>query len=48
MSNLEEEFMVLEAEISQRLEKYRELCERMGFDFRDHVQDIIEESESRY
>lgn len=48
MNTLEEEFMALEAEIEQRLERYKELCERMGFDFREHAEDLVDKSEGVY
>ena len=48
MSSLEEEFILLEAELEQGLERYKELCERMGFDFREHAEDLIDKSEGKY
>ena len=48
MSSLEEEFMMIEAELEQRLEQYKELCERMGFDFREHSEDLIDRAEGKY
>ena len=48
MSSLEDEFMALESELEQRLEQYKELCERMGFDFREHAEDLMDRAEGKY
>lgn len=48
MSSLEDEFKALEADIELSLERYRELCERLGFDFAEHIEDLIEKSEGIY
>jgi len=48
MSSLEDEFMRVEAEIMEKLERYKELCERLGFNFIEHAEDLVDNTRTNY
>ena len=45
---LEEEFVIMEEELLANLDSYKQLCERLGFDFMDHVEDLIDQVNGDY
>lgn len=45
---LEEEFVELEQELVEKIERYREICFQLGFDFRDNIEDVIDQVGEQY
>lgn len=48
MASLEDDFVKLEDQILMCLEEYKGLCERLGFDFTDHIEDLVEQVRNPY
>jgi len=48
MSSLEDEFIKIETEIMEKLERYKELCERLGFNFTEHAEDLVDNTRINY
>ena len=45
---LDEDFIILEEDLKEELDSFKEVCERMGYNFRDRVDDLVDRVESEY
>jgi hypothetical protein len=46
--SLEDEFVSTEKQLLENLERYKELCDRMGFNFSEHIDDLMNQTEGQY